>query len=103
MRLSFHLDFDGPGLVLENQVAKGDFEHGDYFDLDEIVDAISQGVMEGLREASPDNEPIQALKVAVADITVHPVDTQPYHFVEAAKRAVHLAVDEVGLVYMRPS
>jgi Elongation factor G, domain IV len=102
VRLRFQTDFDGPGVVLANEVVEEDFPHDD-FELAEIVDAISQGVLAGLSEASPDSEPIQALKITVMDIAVQPIDTLPQHFIEAAQRGVQQAVDEAGLVYIRPS
>ncbi len=59
---------------------------------------VVEGVRQALAELSPDGSPIQALKVILLEMRVHPIDSRPRDFRRAAALAVTEAVGQVGLV-----
>jgi hypothetical protein len=62
------------------------------------VSEVAEGVKEGLTGLSPDEKPIQAVKVSLLGLKVHPIDSRAPDFRRAAVIAVTEAVHKVGLV-----
>lgn len=58
---------------------------------------VVEGVKEVLAALSPDGSPIQALKVSLLEMRVHPIDSQLRDFRRAAILAVTEAIQNVGL------
>lgn len=64
---------------------------------DSFTEMVVEGIRETLKAASPNDWPIQALKVSLVGMRVHPIDSWPAHFRQAAALAVSDALERVGL------
>ena len=67
-------------------------------DWEPFVTQVIEGVKEALVRLSPDGAPIQALKVSLVEMKLHPVDSRCRDFKQAAILAVMEAVQRTGLV-----
>src|SRR5205823_2392937 len=68
-------------------------------DREPYVAQVVEGVRAVLTSLSPDGAPIRAARIALVDmrVRVHPVDSRPRDFKQAAVRAVTQAIEAVGL------
>lgn len=97
--LLLEIDFGPDAVVFVNGLDKRDLDAGVHgADWEPFVSEVAEGVREALAELSPDGNPIQALRVILLEMRVHPVDSQPRHFRRAAILAITEAVGRVGLV-----
>jgi translation elongation factor EF-G len=67
-------------------------------DWEPFVAEVAEGVREALASRSPDGAPIQALKVSLVGMRVHPVDSRVRDFKQAAVLALTEALQQAGLV-----
>ena len=58
---------------------------------------VVEGIREGLSSASPDGRPLQALKLSLVEMRVHPIDSRPAHLRKAAAMAVTDGLQQAGL------
>jgi hypothetical protein len=97
--LRLEIDFGPDAVVFVNRLDRRDLDAGAYgTDWKPFVSEVVEGVRQALLDLSPDRCPIQALKVSLLDLSMHPVDSQPRHFRQAAILVVTQAVQRVGLV-----
>jgi translation elongation factor EF-G len=97
--LRLEIDFGPDAVDFVNGLDKCDLDAGVHgTDWMPFVSEVVEGVRMALAELSPDGSPVQALKVTLLAMKVHPVDSQPRHFRRAAALAVTEAVGQVGLV-----
>jgi hypothetical protein len=97
--LRLEIDFGPDAVVFVNGLDKRDLDacvHG--ADWGPFVSEVAEGVRMALAELSPDGSPIQALKVILLAMKVHPVDSRPRDFRRAATIAGTEAVGQAGLV-----
>lgn len=97
--LRLEIDFGPDAAVFVNRLDKVDLDAGFHgADWTLFVSEVVEGVRQALAELSPDGCPVQAIRVLLLEMKVHPVDSRPRHFRQAVALAVTEAVGKAGLV-----
>ncbi len=108
--LRLEIDFGPDAIVFVNRLDEHSpvwFVAGDHVseanrsmgtDWEPFVAQVIEGVKQALASLSPDGAPIQALKVSLIGIRVHPIDSRMADFKQAAILTMTEAIQKAGLV-----